>query len=163
MYTIDYILQNSHLPGPRGNLELLYSFSKNPDNVIVQQCLSFINDDTANSPDEFAGMCGIVGYAVLHQDNIPETIRFLRKYASHNSWRIREAVAIGIQEIAGYNMDLIINELGLWTNGNALEKRAVMAALCEPKLLNDKNTNFIILGYLEKITKGFYGLGFIWF
>ena len=158
MLTIDYLLENSKLPGPRGNLELLYSFSQEADRATSQKCLAYIKEDTANSPEEFVGMCGIVSYAVLNKDNVEETIKYLSKYASHGSWRIREAVAIGIQEIAEKKMELVLKSLEPWARGNALEKRAVVAALCEPKLLSDQKVNQQILKILETITQCFASL-----
>lgn len=99
MYTIEYLLTNSNLPGPRGNLELLYLFAKAAEETTINQCLSYITADVENSPEEFVGMCGIVGYAVCHKAANQATIDFLQPYAAHSSWRIREAVAMGIQEI----------------------------------------------------------------
>ena len=61
--TIQQLKQNSHLPGPRANLELLYSFSKTATEDEIRECLALIRNDTENSPDEFVGMCGIVAYA----------------------------------------------------------------------------------------------------
>lgn len=140
MKTIEYLIKNSGLLGPRANLELLYSFSKNATENEVAECFSFYKDDLHNSPEEFVVMCGIVGYCIRNKDNIQQTLTTIRKYASHSSWRIRESVAIGIQEIAetNTNMSEILNCLKNWMNGNDLEKRAVVAALCEPKLLKGK-------------------------
>ena len=61
--TIQQLKQNSHLPGPRANLELLYSFSKTATEDEIRECLALIRNDTENFPDEFVGMCGIVAYA----------------------------------------------------------------------------------------------------
>ena len=155
MYTIEYLLQNSNLPGPRGNLELLYDFSRNADIEIVRKCLEYIKTDTSNSPEEFVGMCGILGYAQINKTKISAVLAFLRNYASHNSWRIREAVAIGIQEISVDNLEKTLENIELWVNGNFLEQRAVVAGLCEPKLLKNEINNINILKVLEKITRNF--------
>jgi hypothetical protein len=157
MITLDYLLSHSNLPGPRGNLELLHSFAKEAEPGVVGKCLGCIREDTANSPEEFAGMCGIVGYAMLHRDDIPGTFAFLRTFASHDSWRIREAVAIAVQEIAVGKMNEVLEGFRDWTEGNPLEQRAVVAALCEPKLLKNPEINRKILEILRKITDGFHG------
>lgn len=70
MYSIKYLLENSNLPGPRGNLELLYAFSKNADLKIADKCLSFIKEETKNSPEEFVGMCGILSFSILNDKKI---------------------------------------------------------------------------------------------
>lgn len=150
--TIENLLRNSNLPGPRGNLELMYSFSKKATAVEVEECLSYITDDLYNSPEEFVAMCGIVGYAVVNKKKLKETVTFLRKFASHASWRIREAVAMGIQDMTGDRLAETIYELSGWLTGNEFEKRAVVAALCEPKLLKDKTKVTEVLSILEKIT-----------
>jgi len=155
MKTIENLLKNSGLPGPRANLELLNSFSKKATESEVNECFSFYRDDLHNSPEEFVVMCGIVGYCILNKDNIPKTLMTIRKYASHSSWRIRESVAIGIQEIAENNLNEIIDNLKKWMDGNDLEKRAIVAALCEPRLLKEKTIIVELLEILNIITMGF--------
>ena len=155
MYTLEYLLTHSNLPGPRGNLELLYAFAKEANEDMVGECLSAIGPQTANSPEEFVGMCGILGFAVIHQDDLASTLDFLRQYASHDSWRLREAVAISIQEIALGRMDRIVGGLQDWAEGNPLEKRAVVAALCEPKLLKMHESNLMIIDLLKRMTDPF--------
>ncbi len=153
--TIESLLLNSGLPGPRGNLELLYSFAHRATAAEIEECLAYYHDHLKNSPEEFVVMCGIVGYCILNQNNIKDTIGEIRSYASHESWRIREAVAIGIQEIAEKNMTEIIDSLEKWMDGNDLEKRAIVASLCEPKLLKVKSINRRILNILTQITLAF--------
>lgn len=152
---IEYLLKNSGLPGPRGNLTLLYSFSKEATAVEITECLSFINDNLKNSPEEFVGMCGIVGLCCLQKVNPQNAITTVRQYASHSSWRIREAVAIGIQKMVDENLCDVIKILDGWTSGNDYEKRAVIASLCEPKLLNDKSNVKRILNILSKMMASF--------
>jgi len=149
---IKNLLLNSNLPGPRGNLELVYSFSKKASAGEVEECLSYVTDDLRNSPEEFVAMCGIVGFAVVNKKKLKETVTFLRKFASHGSWRIREAVAMGIQEMTGERLEEMMQELSGWLSGNEFEKRAVVAALCEPKLLKDKTNVKKVLMILKEIT-----------
>ncbi|MHC1777235.1 MAG: hypothetical protein AB9834_17670 [Lentimicrobium sp.] len=150
--TIENLLQHSNLPGPRGNLELMYSFSKKASAREVEECLLYITDNLRNSPEEFVAMCGIVGFAVVNKKKLKETVTFLRKFASHGSWRIREAVAMGIQEMTGDRPEEMMQELSGWLSGNEFEKRAVVAALCEPKLLKDKTNVKNVLLILKEIT-----------
>jgi hypothetical protein len=152
---IDKLLKNSGLPGPRGNLELLYAFAKNASKSEVEECFSYYKDDLHNSPEEFVVMCGIVGSFLQSKDDVSGILKKMKRYASDKSWRIRESVAIGIQEIAADNMGEIIDNLKIWMDGNDLEKRAVVAALCEPKLLKEKSEIIEILEMLVKITQKF--------
>jgi hypothetical protein len=55
--TIENLLENSGLPGPRGNLALMYSFAHNATASENDECLSFYNDTLKNSPEEFVVMC----------------------------------------------------------------------------------------------------------
>lgn len=153
--TIEHLLQNSGLPGPRSNLSLMVSFSKTATEAEVDECLSYYHDQLHNSPEEFVALCGIVAYCVSHRDHIKETLAEVRKYASDQSWRIRESVAIGIQEIAEGRMNEILDNLQTWLSGNDLEKRAVVAALCEPKLLKEKSIILRILEILNQFTLEF--------
>ncbi|HEX7714687.1 MAG TPA: hypothetical protein VF531_11790 [Bacillota bacterium] len=154
--TVENLLRNSGLPGPRGNLRLMYSFAHQATRDEINECLAFYNDKLANSPEEFVVMCGIVGYCVLNQSHLQDTLTVIRGYASHQSWRIREAVAMGIQEIASANMEAILDNLENWLTGDELEKRAVVAALCEPKLLlGEKAVNLRIVNILAKLALEF--------
>ena len=153
--TVENLLKNSGLPGPRGNLELLHSFAQNALASEIKECFSYLSDDLRNTPEEFAAMCGIVGFCVRNRNDIGEVLEKIRAYASHKSWRIRESVAIGIQEIAGNNMDGIIRGLEEWADGGDYEKRAVVAALCEPGLLKEKSAAIRLFRILEKITMPF--------
>ncbi len=154
MYSIEYLKEHSNLPGPRGNLELLYAFVKDATENQVIECLNHITDNVENSPEEFICMCGIVGYAVHHRNNIKELLNFLKKYASHNSWRIREAVAMAIQESSENNMKETLESMDILKNGNSFERRAVVAGLCEPKLLKDKLIANEVIDILAEITDG---------
>lgn len=152
MNSVEQLKQNSHLPGPRANLELLYDFSKTATEDEIRECLALIKNDTENSPDEFAGMCGIVAYAVHHQADNQSAIGFIAQYVSHKSWRIRESVAIAIQELAEKDITATLKNIVNLKNGNGYEKRSVVAGLCEPKLLKDKAIAVQVINLLDEIT-----------
>ena len=155
MYTIQYLLDNSHLPGPRGNLTLLYDFSRNASEEQIEKCLEYIKPDVSNSPEEFAAMCGVLSYSLYHRSDLPRVISFLKEKANHGSWRIREAAAMAIQEISEDRLQEVIGALRPLIEGSMLERRAVVAGLCEPKLLNEKSTNREILFLLGELTRPF--------
>jgi hypothetical protein len=95
--TVENLLQKSGLPGPRGNLTLLYSFVKNATLSEVNECLPFSHADLENSPEEFVAMCGIVGYCILNQNKIKGMIGEIRRYKEtarnknkHIQWIVKE-------------------------------------------------------------------------
>lgn len=146
------LYDNSGLPGPRGNLELLARFASSATQAEAEECLSFMSEDLSNSPEEYLAMCGVVASCVLARRNIQKAVDLARPFASHSSWRIREGVAIGIQEISGGRMEETLAALEPWVAGTDLERRAVVAALCEPKLLLEESVAAQVLGVLERIT-----------
>ncbi|MCA0364872.1 MAG: hypothetical protein LCH67_12580 [Bacteroidetes bacterium] len=151
MKSIDFLLENSNLPGPRGNLELLYKFSKTATEAEINECFRYYSEDLKNSPEEFVVMCGILGYCYLHHSKIENTLSEIRKFASHASWRVRESVAMGIQELGVTDFEKTVNVLENWKTGNQLELRAVVAGLCEPKLLKMPENALKVLEILEQI------------
>lgn len=98
MITIEELLKNSNLPGPRSNPTLLYRFSEQANRQEIQKCLSCERTELINCPEEFVVCCGIVGKCVIQKENIPQMLKEIRKYASHSGWRIREAIVMGIQQ-----------------------------------------------------------------
>ena len=97
----------------------------------------------------------LLGYAVKNKNNNELVIETIRKYASHKSWRIREAVAMGIQEISEENMQATLKNITKMQVGNFYEKRAVVAGLCEPKLLKDIKVANTVIRILNEITEAF--------
>jgi len=156
--TLEDLLTHSGLPGPRGNLTLLYRFAATATEASVGECLTFLTDDLSNSPEEFVAMCGIVGFCVVHRGDVTTTIGAVRVYAGHSSWRVREAVAMGIQEMVQDNLGEILDALEPWVQGTAREQRAVVATLAEPKLLKKEAEVARILAMFARITAPFASL-----
>ncbi|MCB8814406.1 hypothetical protein [Desulfosporosinus shakirovi] len=77
----------------------------------------------------------------------------LRASASDIRWRIREGVALALQRFGESNMDGLLDEMLEWAKGTLLEKRAVVAALCEPILLKQPKDVLSVLQILDKITQ----------
>lgn len=82
--------------------------------------------DLHNSPEKFVAICRMVGFCICNRSDLKGTLKKIREYAFHSSWRIREAVAIGIQEMAEKNVNDMITGLEKWVDWNDLEKRWVM-------------------------------------
>jgi hypothetical protein len=82
----------------------------------------------------------------------PQLFDRLRTYASDSRWRIREAVATGLQLSGDEDMPLLLKEMQKWSRGNWYEKRAVAAALAEPRLLKEPKYAKEVLKLLDEIT-----------
>jgi hypothetical protein len=146
---IPFLRKNSGLPGPRGNLELAYAVAEIGSQKQFKQLLSFQAEE--NTPEVFLVFCGVIGLGKLAAT---ESERFdqLRGYASDPRWRIREAVATGLQLAGDQEMDLLLMEMQKWSKGNWYEKRAAAAALAEPRLLKQPKYAGKALQLLDKIT-----------
>ena len=147
---VPFLMKNSGLPGPRGNLELAYAVAKEGDSKRFNHLLTFHAHE--NTPDVFVVFCGVVGLGKLaaHQ---PDLFNRLREYASDPRWRIREAVATGLQLAGDQEIDLLLKEMKTWSQGDWYEKRAAAATLAEPRLLKNPKHAKQVLQVLVKITK----------
>lgn len=149
-----YLLTESGLPGPRANLELLEAVAEVGNEVSFNRYLCYdIVKAPTGSTEEFFAMCGVVGLGKLITEGKNELLSHLRPVATDKRWRIRESVAIALQRLGLSDMDFLIKEMEAWSQGNLLEKRAVVAALCEPKLLKDNDAVLKVLTLLDQITK----------
>jgi hypothetical protein len=45
---------------------------------------------------------------------------------------------MALQRLGRVDMEALLEEMGQWSEGNMLERRAAAAALCEPKLLREE-------------------------
>jgi len=59
---------------------------------------------------------------------------------------------MALQIFGEEHMDELIKEMEVWAKGNCYEKRAAVAALCEPKLLKQKEQVSKVLQVLDSIT-----------
>ena len=146
---IPFLRKNSGLPGPRGNLELAHVVAEEGSKKLFKQLLSFEADE--NTPEVFLVFCGVMGLGKLAAHE-PKLFDQLRQYASDPRWRIREAVATGLQLAGDQDMDLLLREMQAWSKGNWYEKRAAAAALAEPRLLKQPKYAKKTLQVLNEIT-----------
>lgn len=147
---VPFLRTNSGLPGPRGNLELAHVVAQTGTQKQFEHFLSF--DAEENTPEVFLVFCGVMGLGKLATTQ-PELFDRLRKFASDTRWRIREAVATGLQLSGDQDMDLLVSEVKKWIKGNWYEKRAAAAALAEPRLLKQSQHAKQVLEVLDKITE----------
>jgi len=59
---------------------------------------------------------------------------------------------MALHRLGEANMDLLLQEMERWSEGNLLEGRAAAAALCEPKLLREEKHVKRVLQILSEIT-----------
>jgi hypothetical protein len=144
-----FLMENSGLPGPRGNLELAHAVAAGGNQKEFEHFLTYHAEE--NTPEVFVFFCGVIGLGKLAASQ-PELFNRLREYASDPRWRIREAVATGLQLAGDQDMDLLVREMKNWIKGNWYEKRAAAAALAEPRLLKQPNHAKQVLKILDRIT-----------
>lgn len=149
----DYLMQESGLPGPRGNIELAQAVAEVGNEEIFLFLLCFTPEKApVNTPQEFLAFCGALGLGKLLTEGKNEYLVKLRFLASDPRWRMREAVAMALQAYGENNMEELIKHMEDWSKGNNYEKRAAAAALCEPKLLKQKAHVLKVLQILDNIT-----------
>ncbi len=144
-----FLLKNSGLPGPRGNLELAHVVAQQGNKKQFEQFLTVQAEE--NTPEVFVVFCGVLGLGKLAATE-PTLFARLRVYASDPRWRIREAMATGLQLVGDQDMQLLLKEMGQWHQGNWYEKRAMAAALAEPRLLKEPLVARRVLQIFDQIT-----------
>jgi hypothetical protein len=148
-----YLLRESGLPGPRGNLELAQVVADEGDRDMFERFLCNTPQVApTNDPHEFLAFCGVVGLGRLLAEGDEKILDELRPYASDPRWRLREGVAMALQRLGKKDMTLLLTAMDEWSTGNWLEKRAAAAALAEPVLLHVERDVLKALQILDRIT-----------
>jgi hypothetical protein len=154
-----YLLAESRLPGPRANLELARAVAEEGDEALFRRYLELgASRAPTNTPGEFLPVCGVLGMGRLLAEGQREVLSTLRLCASDSRWRVREAVAMALQRFGGADMDSLLNEMEVWSQGTPLEQRAAAAALCEPSLLARADQVERVLLILDSITASIEGV-----
>ncbi|MCU0282818.1 MAG: HEAT repeat domain-containing protein [Candidatus Nanopelagicales bacterium] len=124
-----YLDAHANLPGPRGNLELAHAFADwAPDELV---------DRLAPDDDEYVRFCTVLalGQRLAGRDD-PGLVEVLRDHARDARWRVREAVATGLQRVGDRDLPRLAAIVEAWArDGDPLVQRAAVAAICEPRLL----------------------------
>jgi hypothetical protein len=148
-----FLLKESGLPGPRGNLELAQVVADEGNQALFECYLAYDADQApTNSPYEFLAFCGVVGLGRLLAEGKTDMLATLRRCASDRRWRIREGVAMALQRLGDVDMDGLVRAMQIWSTGTPLEQRAAAAALCEPRLLGQAKHARAVLRILDRIT-----------
>jgi hypothetical protein len=153
-----YLMQESCLPGPRANLELAFAVAQvGTADRILRYAVLDSEAAPANTPEEFLPFCGVLGLGYLAARGEGEHFAMLRHRASDARWRIREAVALGLQEYGRVSPEPLLEIMEGWSKGTLLERRAAVASLCEPSLLVDRDHASRILDIMDEITASVLG------
>jgi hypothetical protein len=161
-----YLVSNSNLPSPRGNLELAMAFAEMVEVYSSRElenlwklCLKLteISADEAptNNPREFLTFCGTYGIgavASVSSNFFEKAVALLRMLASDPRWRVREAVAMGIQRLLTKQSQKTLKKLDNWiADDEWLTMRAVAAGVAEPSILKDDKIAHAALELHKKI------------
>jgi len=150
---LPFLLRESGLPGPRGNMELAQAVADEGDAALFRALRAY--DATrapANTPEEFLHFCGVLGLGKLLAAGEPGLFDELRAHANDPRWRTREAVAMALQRVGRADWAGLYDEMARWAEGSLLERRAAAAALCEPDLLTTEARGKQVLDLLDRVT-----------
>lgn len=148
-----FLLQESRLPGPRANLELAFAVAEEGgDELFLRYAALDPVAAQTNTQEEFLAVCGVIGLGFCAARGEGYHLDILRKCASDPRWRIREAVALGLQRFGQVAFDDLMVEMQNWSEGNTLERRAIVATLCEPVLLSDRSRAEKVIEILDQIS-----------
>lgn len=148
-----FLLDESGLPGPCANLELVQAVADEGAYELFQRYLSYTPDRAStNSPEVFLTVCGVVGLGRLLAEGDLDQLAVLRESANDPRWRVREAVVMALQRWGDADMPALLNAMYEWANGTLLERRAAVAAVCEPRLLKKPKHAKRVLKLLDTIT-----------
>ena len=155
-----YLLQESGLPGPRGNLELAQVVADEGERALFEHFLAYTPQVApTNDPHEFLAFCGVVGLGRLLAEGDEKILNQLRPFACDPRWRLREGVAMALQRLGKQDMRRLLDAMQTWSTGNWLEKRAAAAALAEPVLLHNEKEALEALQILDRITASMENFG----
>lgn len=140
-----YLKKNSGLPGPRANLELVAAVGDEADPERLWRLSA--------SSDEFLALCGTAGLGHLAISDPVTVMLWLRELASDPRWRVREGVAIALQNLGRHSMARLLAEMEEWSTDGPYLQRAAIAGLCEPSLLKEPEHVVRVLKILDRVTK----------
>ncbi|WP_214020023.1 hypothetical protein [Methanoculleus sp.] len=148
-----YLVAGSTLPGPRANLELADAFGEtvrefavadaDDHRILWDLCVELAcvspEDAPTGDPHEFLSFCGVRGIGAIGSVSpacVEAALTHLAEASVDPRWRIREAVAMGLQDLLSRQRDTTIPELEDWVEGGSwLTMRAAVAGIAEPDLL----------------------------
>lgn len=152
---LTFLKEHSGLPGPRGNLELADAFAQTAPEALIRLAAALRPDEAPeNTPEGFVAFCGVEAIGRLAAEGQVDVLEQLRQLAGDPRWRVREAVARGLQILGDSDMSQLVEAIHDW-QGTPYERRAAIAALCEPRLLVDDRYQAEVFRHLELATRLF--------
>jgi HEAT repeat protein len=146
-----YLRANSHLPGPRSNLELLAGAAEEVD---LEWALRWAQAAASDDPtDVFVISVGLVALGRYAAQGKTSALPPLKRRAADTEWRIREAVAIALQRLGDAALEQLCAIAREWAHGSPLVQRAAVAAVAEPRLLRDGRLMPVALEVLDAATE----------
>jgi len=149
---IAYLRANSHLPGPRSNLELLAAAAEEVDRPWADEwAAARVGPDPT---DVFVISVALVALGRFAAAGSSDPVALLRRRAADDQWRIREAVAIALQRLGDDRPDELARICVEWSEpGDLLVARAAVAAVAEPRLLRTPTAVEAALEVMDRATK----------
>jgi len=166
-----FLVAESRLPGPRANLELAAAFAgtvqefavADSDDLRLLWELSVELAHVAGDQHEFLGFCGVRGIGAIGSVSpacVDAALAHLAEASLDPRWRIREAVAMGLQDLLSRQRDTAVTELEVWVEGGSwLVMRAAIAGIAEPDLLDEPDLAAAALRFHRKILIRIYTAG----
>lgn len=145
--------ENSGLPGPRGNLELAYSFADAVARMplqgwqwefLLETAVRSATKAPENTPGAYVAVCCVLALGSLYGTGLPRPRRrsalaAIKAAASDSRWRVREAAAMALQLIGERDLEALKSIVSDWLSGaSALEMRAIAAGLAHPPILSNE-------------------------
>lgn len=178
----DYLIDHSALPGRRANLELAAALADEVGALCHDPAISLNRSYIAldwllwqlmnrhppaifgadpDSPLQMPELCGVIArgeWAAAFQ-HIEGGVTDLLAHASSPLWRIREAVAQGLQRMLAGRWPSTVRRLRRRVfDVTPLEWRAILAGVAEPALLNDPahaidalDLHYLALAYMRRL------------
>jgi hypothetical protein len=129
LHLLQYLDENSGLPGPRANLTLVEAFADVAPEEIVWQL--------TGSPDEFRRLCAAaaLGRLLIERPDDAAVLTRLTELAGDDNWRVREGAAMALQRVGDHSTGLLLKVVDSFLGGSSRVVRAAIAGICEPRLL----------------------------
>jgi hypothetical protein len=151
-----FLLAESGLPGPRGNLELAQACALELPASVLTRFLKYTPQRApSNTPHEFLAFCGVLGLGGPAARGDERAWQRLRQLARDPRWRVREAVAMALQHVGRSDMAMLLARMRGWLSDAPLVQRALAAGLCEPDLLTRERDVAHVLRFLARVTAQF--------
>jgi len=166
---LTYLVAGSNLPGSRANLEIAGAFAGtvrefavadvDDRQVLWTLCVELAcvspEDAPTDDPHEFLAFCGVRGIGAIGSLSpacVGPALTHLAEASVDPRWRIREAVAMGIQDLLSRQRNATVTELEGWVEGGSwFTMRAAAAGIAEPDLLGEPEIADAALRFHRKI------------